>query len=74
MDYLNQGKIDDMSIGMYKNSSYFGFKSSILKSGICKYYRRKIFDKFEWCVIEMMLFGIKDKGLLTNDITFLSFI
>jgi len=31
-----------------------------LKSGICKYYRRKKFDKFEWCVIEMMLFGLKN--------------
>lgn len=66
MDCLNQGNIDKIVYGMYKNNSYYGYKSSILKSGICKYYRRKIFDKFEWCVIEMMIFGIKDKGLLTN--------
>jgi hypothetical protein len=55
-----------MSVGMFNNKSYYGYKSSILKSGICKYYRRKQFDKFEWCVMEMMLFGLKSKGLLTN--------
>merc|ERR1711990_707891 len=30
------------------------------------YYRRKNFDKFEWCIIEMMIFGIRNKALLTN--------
>ena len=63
---LNQEMVENMSAGAFNNKSYFGYKGKILKSGICKYYRRKQFDKFEWCVIEMMLFGLKNKGLLTN--------
>jgi len=58
--------VENIKAGTFNNSSYFGYKSKVLKSGICKYYRRKKFDKFEWCVIEMMLFGLKNKGLLTN--------
>ena len=65
-DNLNANRVECMSVGMFNNKSYYGYKSSILKSGICKYYRRKQFDKFEWCVMEMMLFGLKSKGLLTN--------
>ena len=57
---------DNITTGSFKNKSYYGYSSSVLKSGICKYFRRKQFDKFEWCVIEMMIFGLKDKGLLTN--------
>ena len=63
---LDISRVENMSAGAFNNSSYFGYKSKILKSGICKYYRRKQFDKFEWCVLEMILFGIKSKGLLTN--------
>lgn len=63
---LNHEMVDNMSAGAFNNKSYFGYKAKILKSGICKYYRRKQFDKFEWCVIEMILFGLKNKGLLTN--------
>lgn len=66
MEFLNKNNLDTITCGMYINNSYYGYKSSILKSGICKYYRREEFDKFEWCVVEMILFGIKDKGLLTN--------
>ena len=65
-EILDANRIECMSIGAFNNKSYYGYKSSILKSGICKYYRRKQFDKFEWCVMEMMLFGMKSKGLLTN--------
>ena len=59
-------KLDAMKCGMFNNKSYWGKKSSVLKSGICKYYRREMFDKFEWCVVEMMLFGFKTKALVTN--------
>jgi len=64
--YLNKAMIEEMKVGAFSNKSYFGYKGSVLKSGICKYYRRKYFEKFEWCVIEMMLFGLLSKGLLTN--------
>tara|TARA_Y100000590_G_scaffold14063_2_gene16887 strand:- start:7926 stop:9710 length:1785 start_codon:yes stop_codon:yes gene_type:complete len=63
---LDKERLDGMKCGSFNNSSYWGFKSSVLKSGVCKYFRRKVFDKFEWCVVEMMLFGIKNKGILTN--------
>jgi hypothetical protein len=59
-------KVQNMRTGMFKNSSYWGKSSSVLKSGICKYFRREIFDKFEWCVMEMMVFGVVSPGLLTN--------
>lgn len=52
--------------GMFNNRSYWGYKSSVLKSGVCKYYRREMFDKFEWCVIEMMVMGLVNDGLFTN--------
>jgi hypothetical protein len=52
--------------GMFNNRSYWGYKSSVLKSGVCKYYRRGIFDKFEWCVVEMMVMGLVNDGLFTN--------
>ena len=52
----------------FNNKSLFGYKSGILKSGICKYFRRNEKDKFKWCVSEMLLFGVKDNGkmLVTN--------
>lgn len=65
---FDDNKLNNMSYGMFNNKSYYGYRSSILKSGICKYYRRDISDKYEWCIIEMMLFGLNDKGksLVTN--------
>ena len=61
-----KNKLQKMSVGMFNNSSYWGKSSSVLKSGICKYFRRAIYDKFEWCVMEMMIFGIRSEALLTN--------
>ena len=45
-----------------------GYKSSILKSGICKYIRRYEPEKFKWCVMEMALFNEHPKGkpLISN--------
>ena len=52
----------------FNNKSYFGFKASALKSGICKYMRRSEKEKFIWCVTEMLLFNFHEKGggLVTN--------
>ena len=61
-----KGEIEDMTYGMFNNKSFYGYSGKVLKSGICKYYRRGLFDKFEWCCIEMMLFGIKSSGLVSN--------
>jgi hypothetical protein len=58
--------IENMRCGAFQNRSYWGYKSAILKSGVCKYYRREMFDKFEWCVMEMMIFGLKNEGMMTN--------
>ena len=63
---LDEEKLNNIKGGMFKNSSYSGYSSQVLKSGICKYYRRKIFDKFEYCVVDMMMFGKINKALLTN--------
>jgi hypothetical protein len=63
---LNKEMIDAMKCGMFNNKSYFGKKSKELKSGVCKYFRRGVDDKYEWCIIEMMIFGLKNKGLMTN--------
>ena len=60
------GNVEAMSYGMFNNRSLFGYKSKVLKSGICKYYRREMFDRFEWCCMEMMIFGIGSVGLVTN--------
>ena len=56
---LQEEKIEAISPGLFKGRSYFRKKTSVLKSGICKYYRRAQFDKFEWCVMEMFLFQVK---------------
>lgn len=68
--YLNNDEknlLEDMKCGgLFKNKSYYGYNTSILKSGICKYYRREILDKFEWCIMEMVLMGYKNKGIMTN--------
>ena len=52
----------------FNNRSEHGYKSSILKSGICKYIRRNEPEKFKWCVMEMALFNEHSKGkpLITN--------
>ena len=63
---MDQTKIDAMKCGMFNNKSYWGKKSSVLKSGVCKYFRRGEIEKYEWCVIEMMIFGLKNKGLMSN--------
>ena len=41
----------------FNNSSYHGYKSSVLKSGICKYTSIKEKDKLKWCVMEMARFN-----------------
>lgn len=41
----------------FNNKSNFGYKSSELKSGICKYMRRNERDKFLWCVMELGKFN-----------------
>ena len=66
MEYLDQERVENMQCGPFNNKSYYGYKSSVLKSGICKYYRREQFDKLEWCVVEMFIFGIKNSGIMTN--------
>ena len=52
----------------FNNRSEHGYSANILKSGICKYFRRGEKDKFTWCVIEMSLFHDhpKGSGLITN--------
>ena len=55
-----------MIVGVFNNRSYNGFKGSFIKSGICKYTRRSVFDKLEYCIVEMTIFGIKSKPLFTN--------
>lgn len=64
--FLDQDKLNNIKGGMFKNNSYSGYSSQVLKSGICKYFRRKLFDKFEYCVVDMMMFGKINKALLTN--------
>jgi hypothetical protein len=66
MEFLNKDKIEKMSFGVFNNRSYNGFKGSVIKSGICKYTRRAVFDKLEYCIVEMAIFGIKSKPLFTN--------
>ena len=41
----------------FNNRSYHGVKSSILKSGICKYTRRNEPENLKWCVMEMAIFN-----------------
>ncbi len=52
----------------FNNTSLHGYSSNVLKSGICKYYRRSESEKFKWCVMEMSLFNDHPKGgvLITN--------
>ena len=41
----------------FNNKSEFGYKSSELKSGICKYMRRSERDKLLWCIMELGKFN-----------------
>ena len=66
MEFIDEKKLDAMACGPFNNKSYYGYKSSVLKSGICKYFRREQFLKVEWCVVEMFLFGLKNSGMMTN--------
>ena len=52
----------------FNNQSYHGVKSSVLKSGICKYTRRNEPEKLKWCVMEMARFNEHPdgQGLVTN--------
>tara|TARA_B110001469_G_C9639429_1_gene321284 strand:+ start:1202 stop:3001 length:1800 start_codon:yes stop_codon:yes gene_type:complete len=63
-------QISGMKCGIFKGRSYHNYGPSVLKSGVCKYFRRGIFDKFRWCVVEMLIFGMAPdstgKGLVTN--------
>ena len=42
MEILEKKRVDEMVCGMFKNKSYFGKRSSVLKSGVCKYYRTSV--------------------------------
>ena len=52
----------------FNNTSEHGYSANILKSGICKYFRRGEAEKFTWCVLEMSIFHDHEKGagLITN--------
>ena len=65
---MDEEKLGQMVCGIFRGRSYYGFSPSVLKSGVCKYYRRELYDKFIWCVVEMLVFGLKEggNGLVTN--------
>ena len=65
-EFLDEEKWNEMRGGIFKNVGYFGYGTNVLKSGICKYYRRELFDKFEWCIIDMLIFSTKTTGIFTN--------
>ena len=52
----------------FNNTSEHGYSANILKSGICKYFRRGEKEKFKWSIIEMSIFQDHPKGgsLITN--------
>ena len=52
----------------FNNCSEHGYSANILKSGICKYFRRGESEKFKWSIIEMSIFQDHPKGgaLITN--------
>lgn len=52
----------------FNNTSEHGYSANILKSGICKYFRRGEAEKFTWCIMEMSIFHEHEKGagLITN--------
>jgi len=67
-EILGPNNIDKIKDGsLFNNKSLNGFSTTILKSAICKYYRRKDLMKFEWSVVEMSLFSLKNNtGIITN--------
>ena len=52
----------------FNATSFHKHSPKVLKSGICKYFRRQESVKFKWCVMEMSLFYDHEKGkaLVTN--------
>ena len=52
----------------FNNCSEHEYSANILKSGICKYFRRGEVEKFTWSILEMSLFQDhpKGSGLITN--------
>lgn len=69
INHLNKRKVGLINVyTVFNNRSYNGYNKKVLLSGICKYFRRGMFDKFLWCVIEMALFKYHTKGicLVTN--------
>ena len=69
INLLNKRKVNLITVySVFNNKSYNGYKKKVLLSGICKYYRRGMYDKFLWCVTEMLLFKYHKKGicLVTN--------
>jgi len=42
------------SKSLFNNSSINGLNTTLLKSGLCKYFRRSETEKFEFCLIEML--------------------
>ena len=52
----------------FNNTSEHGYAANILKSGICKYFRRGEAEKFTWCVMEMSLFQDHPKGGVSSPI------
>lgn len=52
----------------FNNYSEHGYSANILKSGICKYFRRGEGEKFKWSIMEMSIFHDHPKGgaLITN--------
>jgi len=65
---MDKEQMEQMVCGIFRGRSYYGFSPSVLKSGVCKYYRREFYDKFVWCIVEMLVFGFKEgsRGLITN--------
>lgn len=69
INHLNKRRVQLIQVhSIFNNRSYNGYNKKVLLSGICKYYRRGIYDKFLWCVMEMVLFKYHKKGicLVTN--------
>ena len=42
MNQLDKNLKLKMKYSIFNGKSYYGYKPSVLKSGICKYYRRRI--------------------------------
>ena len=64
---MDQTKWDGIKLELSKILATWNW-NCVLKSGICKYYRRKEWEKWEWCIVEMFLMGLKSKGIMTNSL------